>query len=120
MTWKHFTLHEFKCPCCGENKIKTEFVNLLDNIRERAGVPMVVTSGYRCPTYDISLGGKGNHPTGYAADIAIGNSYIRHAILEAAYHLDVERIGVGQNFVHLDILDQFLNYNKPAPRTWVY
>lgn len=120
MGWNHFKYEEFACPCCGENKIKTEFVNLLDNIRERAGVAMVVNSGYRCPTYDLSLGGKGNHPTGYAADIKISNSYMRHHILEAAYHLDVERIGIGANFIHIDTLDHYLQYNKPAPVTWVY
>lgn len=120
MGWKHFKLDEFKCPCCGENKIKPEFVTLLNNIRERAGVPMKVTSGYRCLTYDTSLGGKGNHPTGYAADIHIANSYMRHYILEAAYHLGVERIGVGKNFVHLDILDQYMQWDVPAPVTWTY
>jgi uncharacterized protein YcbK (DUF882 family) len=83
-------------------------------------VPMVVTSGYRCKTYDVSLGGKGNHPSGYAADIAIPNSHARHYILEAAYHLGVERIGVGKNFVHLDMLERFFGYERPHPVTWVY
>lgn len=116
MTWKHFTIDEFECSCgCGTNKIKPEFVTLLDELRERAGCTFVINSGYRCPTFDITLGGKGNHTTGYAADIAVQNSFIRHLILNACYEMGVKRIGVGQGFIHIDTLD-----NKPSPRTWTY
>jgi hypothetical protein len=43
----------------------------LDPIREKFGRPIMVTSGYRCPTLNVACGGSptSEHKTGFAADI---------------------------------------------------
>lgn len=43
----------------------------LDPIREAFGVPIMVTSGYRCPPLNAACGGSptSEHKTGFAADI---------------------------------------------------
>ncbi len=115
MAWQHFSIDEFKCPCCGGNKIEPDFVDLLDKIRARAGVPFKITSGYRCPTYNTTLGGGPEHPKGQAADIACPSSLHRWKMLEAAFHYGVRRIGVGKDFVHLG-----KEYTLPNPVAWDY
>lgn len=45
--------------------------NILDPLREAYGGPIIVTSGYRCPTLNKAIGGAKNsqHMAGQAADI---------------------------------------------------
>ena len=47
----------------------------LDPIREAWGKPIIVNSGFRCPTLNAAVGGKANsqHKTGEAADITAGS-----------------------------------------------
>ena len=44
---------------------------ILDPVREKWGKPIIVSSGYRCPTLNVAVGGAKNsqHTTGEAADI---------------------------------------------------
>lgn len=115
---KHFSKEEFACHHCGENLIELEFVQKLDDIRERLGKPMVITSGYRCPEHNnniSSTGLNGPHTTGRAADIhappEIARDLLRFAVKEFP--------GIGINlkgehssrFIHVDQLDY---------RAWTY
>lgn len=45
--------------------------NILDKLREEIGIPIVVTSGYRCPLLNVAVGGADSsyHLYGKAADI---------------------------------------------------
>ena len=45
--------------------------NILDDLREAWGGPLVVTSGYRCPALNRAVGGVTNsaHLSGYACDL---------------------------------------------------
>lgn len=55
--------------------LKKLAVGLLEPIREHVGKPIIVTSGYRSPQVNISVGGsvKSDHMVGLAADIrAVG------------------------------------------------
>ena len=115
MAWMFFVKDEFKCPCCGENHIKDSFIDWLDDVREDAGVPFKITSGYRCPTYNISIGGGPEHPRGMAADISCPTSRMRFKILRAAFANGAERVGIGKNFIHLGI-DKTL----PTEVAWDY
>ena len=43
---KYFTREEFVCQYTGTNKIKDEFIEKLDELREACGFPFIITSGY--------------------------------------------------------------------------
>jgi uncharacterized protein YcbK (DUF882 family) len=74
MIWsssKYFSAKEFVCPCCGRADVSEELVVALNVLRETVGVPVVVTSGYRCEGHNRAVGGAPNsfHTYGMAADI---------------------------------------------------
>lgn len=69
-----FKKSEFKCPCgkCNGygNGIATTLVQTLQDIRNKHGKPITITSGYRCPVGNKQAGGvsKSKHMEGLAAD----------------------------------------------------
>jgi len=86
-------------------------------MRISLGEPMVISSGYRCKKHNKEVGGVPNsaHLRGLAADIAIPNDEYRYRLLNLAMLFDIPRIGIGKNFIHLDI-----DRSLPHPRIWVY
>ena len=100
---RHFKKSEFTCRCgCGANGIDYDFVKQLDRAREIAGVPFIITSGYRCPRHDAEVGGSGNHQRGLAADIAVHSIKERKEILVGLLIAGFKRIGIGKEFLHVD------------------
>jgi len=104
MTLRYFKLSEFECPCCGENEIKTEFVERLDRARALADVPFRINSGYRCKEHNKAVGGKpsSSHLIGWASDIACLTSSARLKIVRALLDVGFDRIGVAKSFIHVD------------------
>ena len=105
---KYFREEEFNCNCgCDRLKLDPDFAKMIDEAREQAGVRFVVTSGYRCPTYNISVGGKKDsaHIHGKAADIACLTSPMRYWILYGLLKAGFDRIGIGAGFIHADTDD---------------
>ena len=72
---KHFDISEFVCHCCGRgaDKIDPRLIELLEDLRAKAGVPIHVNCGYRCPSHNAEVGGVPNsqHVLGTAADTTI-------------------------------------------------
>lgn len=72
---EHFAVSEFVCHCCGRgaNKIDPRLIELLEELRVKAGAPIHVNCGYRCPKHNAEVGGVTNsqHVIGTAADITI-------------------------------------------------
>lgn len=68
---KNFSRKEFACPCCGKDNINNKLVDILQTIRDAAGVPVTISSGVRCAKRNKAVGGVENsaHLTGEAADI---------------------------------------------------
>ena len=114
---KHFKEREFKCPCCGQIKLAEEFKEKIDMARDIAGIPFIITSGYRCPKHNKEVGGKSDsaHLKGFAADVKATDSYTRYKIVTAALTAGFTRIGVAKNFIHLDC-----DPEKPQEVMWVY
>ncbi len=121
--YPNFTEQEFRCKgkdCCGgEAPMDIAFLAKLQAIRTHLGSSMTVTSGFRCQKYDLSIGGKGNHTTGRAADIQVATEKYHDLI-----RLSVDSMtGIGikghgshnSRFVHLDDLRGDLR-----PRIWSY
>lgn len=67
----HFTTQEMECSHCGVCLMRDAFMNKLEYLRVKWGRPIMVTSGYRCPDHNRSVGGaKGSqHIKGNAADL---------------------------------------------------
>lgn len=105
MSFIHFTIGEFACKCgCGANDIEEELIRRLDLMR-RTYYPwaLTVTSGYRCPAHDRAVGGKGNHPTGLAADLLVPTGpYLREFIL-ACHAVQMPRVILYHNLPHVHV-----------------
>ena len=124
---KYFTASELKCQCavagCTKHGMDKDFMNIIDGIREEAGFPFPVNSGYRCPKHPIEAkkeNGPGAHATGKAIDIAVSGEQALVLVALAMKH-EIYRIGVNQKgsyesrFIHLDVCE---NYMTPA--LWSY
>jgi len=109
---KNFSRHEFECRCCGRAEINQRLVDALQELRDLAGLPVRVTSGYRCPEHNQAIGGatRSQHLLGTAADIVV-----RGIIPAEMYRLaeDIEAFhngGIGvypdKGFIHVDVRDR--------------
>ena len=94
-----------------------ELLLQLDRMRQLAGIPILLTSGYRCREYNSKVGGSrtSSHLSGLAMDIACSDTSHRYLYLAAAIKAGFKRIGIGRNYLHLDIDD-----TKPSPLIWLY
>jgi len=86
-----------------------DFLQLLDKIREDAGVSMVITSAYRTEATNNRIYKelnktpiKSSHLKGLAVDVKCTDSNMRQKILGAAIKNGITRIGIGENFLHID------------------
>ena len=80
------------------------FLFELDLARDSASIPFKINSGYRCKKHNKAIGGVGSsaHCKGKAADIATNNSRERYKIIDTLLRVHFTRIGIGNNFVHVD------------------
>lgn len=101
---KNFSASEFKCSCCGMQNMDWGFTEKLDYARDIAGIPFIITSGYRCPAHNQDVGGvsSSSHIHGHAADIACTSSEDRYTILVALQEAGFDRIGIADSFIHVD------------------
>lgn len=106
---KYFKDAEFlRCtPSCSIGQMDAGFLNLMDQVRERAGIPMVINSAYRTKAWETMHGRNGTsaHCKGLALDIRCNTSQNRYRIVRAALLCGIKRIGIGKTFIHLDADD---------------
>lgn len=113
----YFTIDEFNCKCCGQNKMEEGFLERLDTARGVANIPFGINSGYRCPTHNAAIGSKSeNHPSGRAADIRCLSGWERIRIIRALLQTGFNRIGVHPQFIHVDNMDEL----GAPPSCWFY
>lgn len=103
---KYFAASEFvKCsPPCSISQMDGGFLDLMDRVREAAGIPLVVNSAFRTRSWELAKGRSGSsaHTKGLAMDIRCNTSQNRYKIINAALACGIRRIGIGKSFVHLD------------------
>jgi uncharacterized protein YcbK (DUF882 family) len=103
---KYFSPKEFKActPPCDISQMDAGFLALLDGVREKAGIPLVLNSAFRSSEWELEQKRSGNsaHTRGLAVDIRCNTSQNRYRILAAAIECGVPRIGVGKTYIHLD------------------
>lgn len=123
MITKNFSRKELECKCgCGGCIEDEVFLYNLQQLRDKFGMPMHISSGFRCPTYNAQVshtGSIGPH-TIAAVDVLIyGREAYKLLMLAIAGGFD----GVGlnqkgnfnQRFIHLDRL-----FGATRPWVWTY
>lgn len=108
---KYFSDYEFICRCgCGLYLPNEELLSKLDALREALAQPVLVTSGTRCPGWNLKVGGKPSsaHLAGEAADITTLNAGIFEIV--KLFYLAVavagfKRAGIDLKklFIHVDV-----------------
>jgi uncharacterized protein YcbK (DUF882 family) len=106
--FKYFAWSEFDSPDqpgSGAIHMNLAFVHKLDAIRAEAGIPLIITSGYRTQAHNAKVGGVANssHIKGVAVDISAPTEAIKRKIAAAAIKHGINRIGWGRSFIHLDL-----------------
>lgn len=123
--WEFFSLEELTCHCgCGRMEMKDEFMRKLVALRDDLGVPLRVTSGFRCSAWNRNVsttGESGPHTTGRAVDIAIAGvevyDLVRHALAREMMGIGLRQHGPwASRFIHLDDL----HIPGGRPRIWTY
>lgn len=106
----NFSRREFACNCgCGYDDIALPLVEVLQIIRETANLPLIVTSGCRCPTHNRDIGGMidSYHMQGKAADWRIPGLTTFELFLLAIMHRTYKLCGIGlypdTDTIHTDI-----------------
>jgi len=106
---EHFSLEEIMCPCCGLNNISSVSIKKLDLLRSIIGYPLIVTSACRCEKHNKLVGGSklSSHictsdKSSFAFDIAYSNANVCFMIVRTALKVGFHRIGIYEDFVHLD------------------
>lgn len=127
----NFNSYEFRCglgrPCsCQTTLIDEKLVEILQKIRNHwPGHALHITSGYRCPSYNRSVGGATGsyHSKGMAADITV-DGVAPKEVAKYAESIGVLGIGLYETqadgfFVHVDTrtYKSFWYGQKQAPRT---
>jgi len=112
-----FTPDEFACPCGCENITDAMFVKRLQAARTIADTFFIILSGHRCPDYNREVGGveDSSHIKGLAVDIRCTSSTNRMTIEKALLLAGFNRIGIGENFIHVD-----MDTEKPQNIIWTY
>ena len=121
MITANFSVHEMACKCgCGNHEMDSEFMRMLQTLRDEMQGPLKVTSGFRCVNHNqmvSTTGINGPHTQARAADILISGERAMR-LFEKARHIGFSGIGLSQRgdhasrFVHLD--------TKPRRALWSY
>lgn len=105
---RHFKPSEFTCKCgrCGGGfeRVSPVLLDMLDSAREAAGIPFVISSGFRCPAHNKTVGGVADsaHTRGYAADIRCADSPTRFVLLRALLDAGFRRVELAPTWIHVD------------------
>lgn len=107
ITLAHFLPEEFRCKCgcgAGMERMDPGFLEKLEEARELAGIPFVLSSAYRCPKHNRAVGGVEDsaHVRGYAADIRCVSSHDRFRLLAALMEAGFRRIELAPTWIHVD------------------
>jgi uncharacterized protein YcbK (DUF882 family) len=112
----HFRELEFACHCGCETpreavkNLQRLCIEALEGVREDFGGPVVVVSGYRCPSHNRAVGGarRSQHLLGTAADIRpLDTDRLEEFVAACERAVDrypsIGGIGLYRRWVHLDI-----------------
>ena len=92
--WKNFSAREMACKGTGSLVVDETALDKLQELRDKLGVPLLVTSAYRSPEHNKKVGGakESYHMKGVAFDIRMENQD-PHAFELAAREVGFRGIG---------------------------
>lgn len=107
---RYFKISEFDSPDApgSGDQMRISTLKMLDQARERVGIPLVVSKGggYRTEQFNASLrprsAPRSSHMAGYAADIQARDKATQMAIVRALREVGFNRFGVYETFIHVD------------------
>lgn len=118
---KNFHAREFQCTCgiCLDQQIDRELVERLQSVRDELGLPLTITSAFRCARRQQQLRSSGietavgtsSHEMGMAVDVTCSDM----PRLLAACEKRFDNIGTAKTFLHVDVRGP-----KGRKRRWVY
>lgn len=103
----HIHLREVECRCgrCPDTPVDLDHLHRLEELRaDLGGHPMIITSGYRCPTHNAAVGGHptSEHMDGTATDVVV-HGIAPDTVADRAEALGLAGgIGRYDAFTHLD------------------
>ena len=117
--WKNFSPRELACKGTGAIFVDEVALDKLQELRDKLGVPLLITSAYRSPEHNKRVGGAKDsyHMKGVAFDIRMENQD-PHAFELAAREVGFRGIGyyTKQGFMHIDLGPE-RTWGKPFPRS---
>jgi zinc D-Ala-D-Ala carboxypeptidase len=117
--WKNFSPRELACKGTGSILVDETALDRLQALRDKLGVPLLVTSAYRSPEHNRKVGGAKDsfHLKGCAFDIRMENQD-PHAFEVAAREVGFRGVGyyAKQGFMHID-LGPDRTWGTPFPRS---
>jgi uncharacterized protein YcbK (DUF882 family) len=103
----NFKKEELECKCgCGSYVENPALLIALEDIRDRFGQAVTITSSTRCSKHNDSVGGAGFslHLSGHAADIVVNNTLPSavYNYLNSCAYADLIGLGSYSLFTHID------------------
>ena len=127
MLTKNFSTNEMMCHCgCKDSEMDSDFMKILQEIREDMNRPLKISSAVRCVKHNLnvsSTGKNGPHVYRKASDILISGADALRLIDVARKH-GISGVGISQRgdhakrFVHIDTLSA--DDGHPRPTVWTY
>lgn len=108
MEYKYFRFEDFDCPSLpgsGYKYMDREFIEMLDEARDIAGIRFKILCGYRTSLQNkvhYKASTASSHLIGRAAHIECKNSKKRIKIVESLNMVGFRRIGLHRNYIHVD------------------
>lgn len=104
---KHFRKEEYACKCgCPQPDVNLHLESVLELVRVSFQAPVTITSAYRCPRHNKSVGGaeKSKHLENIAADIQVKgvNPQEVYDFLDEIFP-DTYGLGNYDTFTHVDV-----------------
>lgn len=113
---KNFDSVEFECPHCHKCITDPRLISGLQRLRDQAGVPVIITSGYRCAEHNRELKSAAKnsyHISGQAADVVIAGMDVLEMYRLAGEIPEFNGIGLyDQGFIHVDVRDKKTRWGR--------
>ncbi len=117
--WESFSPREIACKGTGSLLVDETALDKLQELRDKLGIPLLITSAYRSPEHNKAVGGAKNsyHMKGVAFDVRMENQD-PHAFELAAREVGFRGVGyyTKQGFMHIDIGPE-RTWGVPFPRS---